>query len=491
MKKYIVVNNPKNWHISIEGVEVVSVRNYLTDTYFASLKNIRVFNLSREYRYQSKGYYVSLLAEARGHKVIPSVKNIQDMKAPAIVRILSDELDILIQKSLKKLSSESFDLSVYFGKNISPQYDKLCQELYLLFQAPLFRVKFGFNGKKWIIQGIKTIPFNEVSESHMEYLNHFALEYFSRKRYYPAKEDPYIYDLAILINPEEKSPPSDKGALNKFVLAAEKLGFSVEFITKNDYSRVSEFDALFIRETTSVNHHTYRIARRAQSEGLPVIDDPDSILKCTNKVYLAELLFNADVPAPKTIIVHNENVDSLVNEMGYPIVLKLPDSSFSQGVIKVTNKDELDVETEKMFAISDLIIAQEYIPTEYDWRIGVLDNKILYACKYFMARGHWQIYNWKNPKKDELYGEYETIPVEEVPQKVLDIALKAVKLIGNGLYGVDIKEYQGKVFIIEINDNPNIDLGVEDKIIKDNLYLSIIKSLKNRIEKRAGINLNG
>jgi hypothetical protein len=31
--------------------------------------------------------------------------------------------------------------------------------------------------------------------------------------------------------------------------------------------------------------------------------------------------------------------------------------------------------------------------TEFDWRIGILNGQALYACQYFMSRGHWQIYN--------------------------------------------------------------------------------------------------
>ncbi len=45
---------------------------------------------------------------------------------------------------------------------------------------------------------------------------------------------------------------------------------------------------LFIRETTYVDHHSFRFSRRAEAEGLVVIDDPQSILRCTNKVFLAE-----------------------------------------------------------------------------------------------------------------------------------------------------------------------------------------------------------
>jgi len=102
MKKIIIVNNPKHWNLRVTGVDVVSAKDYLTNPEYTALRNVRVFNLCREYTYQSKGYYVSLLAEARGHKVIPKVKNIQDLKAPAIVKIISDELDELMQRCLKR-----------------------------------------------------------------------------------------------------------------------------------------------------------------------------------------------------------------------------------------------------------------------------------------------------------------------------------------------------------------------------------------------------
>lgn len=80
MNKYIVVNQPKKWNFSIENITVISSQEYLTNPEFSRLKKARIFNLCRDYSYQSKGYYVSLLAEARGHLAIPTVKNIVDLK---------------------------------------------------------------------------------------------------------------------------------------------------------------------------------------------------------------------------------------------------------------------------------------------------------------------------------------------------------------------------------------------------------------------------
>ena len=69
----------------------------------------------------------------------------------------------------------------------------------------------------------------------------------------------------------------------------------------------------------------------------------------------------------------------------------------------------------------------------------------------------------------------------------MQIATKAANLIGDGLYGVDVKETDGRFAIIEVNDNPNIDAGCEDAILRDDLYRRIMEEFVRRIEaKKAG-----
>ena len=480
MKKIIIVNNSKDWDFDLLEVEVIEAKSYLTKPEYLDLKRTRIFNLCRNYKYQSTGYYVSLLAEARGHKMIPNITTLSDFKTQTIIKSLSEEIDDLIQKSLEKLKTDRFTLSIYFGKNLAKQYTKLAKSLYNLFQAPLLRAEFKFN-KKWHLQTIAPISVIDISEEHKPFVEEFAQLYFSKKRFDSAKINKTTYDLAILYNPKEKDPPSNLQALEKFVAAGEKLGFYVELITKEDLSRIPEFDALFIRETTSVNHHTYKFSRLAHAEGLIVIDDPSSMLRCTNKVYLAELLTRNKIPTPKTMIIHKENMAEVEAYLGLPCVLKKPDSSFSQGVEKAKTTEELKFHLTTLMQSSDLIIGQEFLFTSYDWRIGILNKQIIYACKYHMAKDHWQIYDWQS-SADENYGNVETLNLSEVPELVLSTSLKAANLIGDGLYGVDIKEKDGQVYIIEINDNPSIDAGFEDRLLGDELYLTIMQYFKNKLD---------
>ena len=96
--------------------------------------------------------------------------------------------------------------------------------------------------------------------------------------------------------------------LRKFERIGEDLGIEVERITRQDYNRLLEFDALFIRETTALDHHTYRFAKKADSEDMPVIDDPVSIVRCANKIYLAELMAKNNIPTPKTLILNKRRI---------------------------------------------------------------------------------------------------------------------------------------------------------------------------------------
>ncbi len=489
MKNIVVVNNPVNWSLELPGVEVVSARNYLSEEAYSKMRKARVFNLCRSYKYQSIGYYVSLLAEARGHRPLPGVMAIQDLKSQTMVRFVSDELDDSIQKALKPIVTDKFTLSIYFGRNMAKRYDRLAKQLFAQFQAPMLRAQFVRVDKHWNLHAIAPIAASEIVPEHKPFVIEEARKFFEGRRPAGVKKDETRFDLAILRNAEESFPPSDERAIQKFIKAAENLDFYVEVISKEDYGRLAEFDALFIRETTSVSHHTYRFARRAAAEGLVVMDDPESILKCTNKVYLAELLNRNGVPAPKTLIISEDNSGRIKQEIGLPCILKQPDSSFSQGVVKADTEKELAEALVKLFDTSDLLIAQEVLPTDFDWRVGILNQNPIYVCKYFMARKHWQIYGRSDSGKTYA-GKAETLAIEQAPRQVVETAVKAAGLIGNGLYGVDLKQIGDKIYVIEINDNPSIDSGYEDAVLKGGLYDRVMQEILRRIELKKAPNQN-
>lgn len=355
-----------------------------------------------------------------GHRPLPGPTAIQDLRSQRVVRLVSAELDDLVRRALAPLQSDQFVLSVYFGRNVTARYDRLAGQLFQLFEAPLLRVEFERRNGDWQIRSARPIAASDVPDSHHDFLVEAAAVYFDGgiKRY--RRRSSARFDLAILHDPDDPEPPSDTRVLQHFVRAGETLGIASRLITREDAGRLTEFDALFIRETTAVNHHTYRIARRAEAEGLVVIDDPDSILRCTNKVYLAELLQRHGVPAPRTLIVHRDNTGEIVPTLGLPVVLKQPDSAFSRGVVRGETEAELKKTLATLFEQSDLVVAQ--------------------------------------------------LSVAEAPPQVVRTAVRAAGLIGDGLYGVDLKQVGRRCCVNEVNDNPSIDAGVEDSVLRGALY---------------------
>ena len=139
------------------------------------------------------------------------------------------------------------------------------------------------------------------------------------------------------------------------------------------------------------------------------------------------------------ILIHQKQLlfiktirNDVLQQIGLPCVLKAPDSTFSFGVKKAKTEEEYNILVTDMLKESDLIIAQEFCPSDYDWRIGIIDDKPFFACKYYMAKGHWQIYNWNAKKKNDQDGDADCLAIEKVPKKVLNMALKSAKLMGKG-----------------------------------------------------------
>jgi len=238
------------------------------------------------------------------------------------------------------------------------------------------------------------------------------------------------------------------------------MNVHVHRIGLDDLRKLPEYDALFVRALTGVSEPAFQFALRAEALDMPVVDDPQSIIRCGNKVFLEELLRREGIPTPRTLIVTRATPWGQVEALGLPLVLKLPDGSFSSAVHKIASRDEFRRRSQEMFHRSPLIIAQEFLPTDFDWRVTVLGGRLLFAARYYMARGHWQIRS--ESKGTERYGRVEAVSRGEAPRAVVQLALRAAALIGDGMYGVDLKETPAGPVVIEINDNPNLDVGYED-----------------------------
>lgn len=484
----LVTSEPTSWLHALPGVRILTELEYLFGPAAALPPGTQVLNLSPATAYQSPGYYVSLLAVARGHAPLPSAATLLDLQSEAVRGVASEELQPLLRTGLLGAAADAgrVVLRIYSGRSAASEHAALARALFLHWPLPLLCAEFGFDEQhdRWRLTAVRPLSPSEVPDEERA-LATSALSL--QPPVWPApvgRSSGAPYSLAILTDPDEIEPPSDARALQHFVRAASSLGMRAELITEADAHALAGFDALFIRETTALWNRTYRLARKATELGLVVVDDPDSILRCCNKVFLAELLRHHGIPTPETGIVHRGNIDEVLARLGLPCILKRPDGWASRGVLRVDTADGFRATAAELLKDSALIVAQEYLPTEFDWRIGLFGGVPIYASRYYMAPGHWQVVRRDSNGDRVCEGPDDALPLEQVPASVLHLSLQAARLIGDGFYGIDLKETARGPVVIEVNDNPSVESGIEDGLLGEELYLRILRGFRSRISER-------
>lgn len=286
--------------------------------------------------------------------------------------------------------------------------------------------------------------------------------------------------LGIYVERYTISSGEEMNALMRLSQVARKLGHRVDFFFRPDMYKIPQYDAVYIRALTDPLNSSYVVARIAEMHGIRVIDDSDSIRICCDKVNMYGHLTRNDIPIPTTRVVSRGDISlelgkRLLKELGNPIVLKAPNSSFSKYVEKAASADEFVTIAKRFLRRSDRIVVQQFIKSTFDWRVGVLAGKPLYVCQYTIPKKYWKILTYTSDGRAH-YGPVKGISLQQAPPELLDMAVRASNAIGSGLYGVDLKQKENDYWVIEVNDNPTINAGEEDQV-NGELYERLIHYL--------------
>jgi glutathione synthase/RimK-type ligase-like ATP-grasp enzyme len=521
---YVVVTDLP-FPTAIAGLPCRSADEYLAGRGATLQEGLTVVNLCRSYQYLSKGYYVSLLADARHQFVLPTLRTIEAINDPFVYfRALEEAgietIDFKIVRGGRRLLPKVIvperdpdaatedhgrtpltqdatatryergpqryvETTAVLGKTLDDRFRRQCSAVFKVYSVPLLRIRMYQEPEEdtWQVGQIFPAHLGQLGPAELALL---AAELAKERlrRIGPASAGPRPCRIACLWDERDPYAPSDEETLERFERAAEKQDALFEVIAKEDLGSLAEYDALFIRTVTGVNHYAFTFAQTAETLDMPVIDDTQSIIRCSNKVFLHELFEKNGVACPRTAIISRKTPPTEVARIGFPMIVKLPDGTFSHSVKKAVDPQQLAALCQDMFKRSPLLIVQEFVPTAFDWRVGVLEGRILFAARYHMVKDHWQIVGrWKSGRV--RYGRVEAVRREDVPQPVAALALEAATLIGNGLYGVDIKETDRGPLVIEVNDNPNIVTGDEDAVERDRIYDAVIAVLLRRVNEPA------
>jgi glutathione synthase/RimK-type ligase-like ATP-grasp enzyme len=287
-----------------------------------------------------------------------------------------------------------------------------------------------------------------------------------------------VSKIACFVEKYNFSDPREQAALQNFKRAAEEQGQQFNFLFREDIGDIPKYNSVFIRATTDPLFTSYIVSKTAWELGLKVVDDPESIKICGNKVHQYELFEKFDIPRIPTMFLnkedlHHKRISEIFDVLGKPVVIKAPYTSFSRYVEKASCETSFRDVAKRFFRKSDVLTIQKFTPTAFDWRVGVLNNDVLYVCKYMIPKGKWKHGAKLRGKPTVVWGRTVAIDKHELPSGIREAALKACSVVGKGLYGVDIKEVDGKYVVVEVNDNPSIYAGYEDQKAPD-IYSRII-----------------
>ena len=166
MNVYFVVNRRRDWPFETPGATVVTAREYIANGSDASADLARTFNLCRTTRYQGRGYYVSLVAEARGHRPWPDVKTIEDLHSDDSGRLFAGRDAAAMEWTIANATGRRTTVESYFGRDPAGGNDAVARELFALLHAPFVRATFECRGGRWLPSEVRLLYPGDLDETN-------------------------------------------------------------------------------------------------------------------------------------------------------------------------------------------------------------------------------------------------------------------------------------------------------------------------------------
>jgi hypothetical protein len=155
-------------------------------------------------------------------------------------------------------------------------------------------------------------------------------------------------------------------------------------------------------------------------------------------------------------------------------------------VVLVRDQEKFLKEAKRLLSKSELVIAQEYVPSTFDWRIGNPGPAGPFSPASTTGRQALAdpAQGRQGPRGLRQGGD----PARgQGPKTVVRMGLIGRKPHRRRPLRRGPQADRQEVYVIEVNDNPNIDAGNEDEVLQDELYLRIMDVFLRRIEARKSV----
>jgi len=214
------------------------------------------------------------------------------------------------------------------------------------------------------------------------------------------------------------------------------------------------FNAIIPRIGSTATDYGAAVIRQFESQNIYTTLTSDALLKARNKLTCQQLLSAQDIGVPKTLLTNNMLLlPHMLDRLGsYPMVIKLINSTQGIGVILTESKKNAETTIEALQKLKEKFIIQKFIKEAQgaDIRIFIVDGEIVASMKRQAKPGEF---------RSNLHRGASSVKITPTKDEAR-VALKAVKVLGLAVAGVDILRSKNGPLVLEVNASPGLE-GIE------------------------------
>ena len=187
------------------------------------------------------------------------------------------------------------------------------------------------------------------------------------------------------------------------------------------------------------------VLRVLAAAGVPVVNHPDTVALCADKLATTARLVEAGVPVPRTAVAFTEEAALRACEaIGYPVVLKPVTGSWGRLLARLNDRDAAEAVLEDRAVLGSpehrVFYLQEHVAKPgRDIRAFVIDGEVV--CAVYRESAHW-ITN------TALGATTRDCPVT---RELAALCRRAAQAVGGGALAVDILEDGARLLVSEVN----------------------------------------
>jgi len=248
-------------------------------------------------------------------------------------------------------------------------------------------------------------------------------------------------------------------------LVVDHLKCNIEIEKKNpriyyNGEYLENVDAVIPRIGASVTFYGTAVVRQFEMMKIFTAVESQALIRSRDKLRSMQILARAGVGLPKTVFTnYSKDVDQVVESVGgAPLVIKLLEGTQGLGVVLAESQGAAKSIIEAFNGLKARVIAQEFIAEAggADIRAFVVEGSVVGAMK-------------RQGKKGEFRSNLHrggSATVVELSEEERNTALKAARVLGLGIAGVDMLQAKDGPLVIEVNSSPGLE-GIEGATGKD------------------------